>query len=166
MPLTKPPAPESAHEEAFRTLVDILKADPMLRARNIRWAYWSDDPDDLSARNPTEAECPMVRLTPLASGVAQRRGSDGLTDEYLVPLSVQISTMVASSNRAEAFGLSTIILGAVFPADRTEREAMADRWRSVGVADVFLRRAILPIEFYTNFIASEGEIELWQFMQL
>lgn len=166
MPDIQPPAPEAEQERAFKLVVSILKSDPMLRARNITWAYWSDDPDDIGARNPAEHDCPFVRLTPLASGRAERRGSDGVTTDYLVPMSVQITTMVAGTNRREAFDLSSLILGALFPRDREVRNALDDRWRDAGVADVHLRRAILPVDYFTLNIASEGEIELWQFMQL
>jgi hypothetical protein len=166
MPTTQPPPPEAEQERAFKLVVDILRGNPMLRARNVSWAYWSDDRDDLGTRNPAEQDCPFIRITPLGSGRAERRGSDGVTTDYLVPMSVQITTMIAGTDRREAFGLGSLILGALFPRDRAERAALDERWRSAGVADVHLRRAILPVEFYQQFIASEGEIELWQFMQL
>jgi hypothetical protein len=169
MPLIEPIAPDSAHEDAFAAFVGILRSDPMVRARNIRWSYWSNDPDDVGARSPTEADCPFVRLFPLGGGRTERRGSDGLTTDYLVPMRVIIQTMVGTTHRAEAFGLGTILLGALFPRERAAREAIDDRWRSVGVQDVFLSRPILPAspnDFYSNVIMSEGEVELLQTLQL
>lgn len=166
MPNIKPPPPPSEQDAAFNVVVMTLKSDPMLRARNISWSYWSRDDDDIGSRDPAEQDCPFIRLTPLAAGRAERRDSDGLTTDYLIPMTVSIQTMVAGSDRAEAFGLASLIYGALFPRDRAEREALDERWRSVGVADVFLRRPILPTDLFTAFIGSEGEVELWQFMKL
>lgn len=169
MPTTRPPAPDSVHEDAFKVFVDVLRNDPMLSARNVRWSYWSNDRDDIGPRSPTEADCPFIRLFPLSGGQAQRLGSDGTTIDYAVPLTIQIQTMVASTHRAEAFGLSTMILGALFPTDPVTRRAVDDRFRNVGVVDVVLRQPILPSspgDFYSNVIMSQGEIALEQILRL
>lgn len=181
MPQTRPPAPIDPQIQAFHALVGILQADPMLAGRNVTWAVWSGSAADPSQRNPSETECPFVRITLLGGGRAERQSSDGLLTTYRIPLTVQITTMVAGGDVAEATGLANLIYGALWPnplgidpeADPgyyaeilSRRQAIDDRWRSVGVSDVHLRIPILPTDYYSLFIASEGEVELWQFVNL
>lgn len=179
MPRITPPPPPDWQDEAFKVLEGTLKADPLLDDRNVRWATWTGKAGDFSNRNPVENECPFIRLTLLGGGRAERQDTDGLITTYRFPLTVQIATMVAGSDRSEATALSALIYGALWPNPRgieeadpyyaevvAQRAAIDERWRSVGVSDVHLRVPILPVDYYDHFIASQGEVELWQFVNL
>lgn len=164
--------PRTIHDLAFQTLVDVLMDDPDLDRLVKTWRRWSTDPkDDGQSSDPVYDLCPLVWLTPVAGGTTTRLGTDGLTHNVAVPMTVEIETWVGARRgrgllRSDALDLSALIWGAIWPGDRALRARVDERFRSVGVVDVIPRQPIFPGIFNTTLMGCFGSVELIQHVNL
>ena len=121
----------SPHSAAYRQLVEVLQADPLLRQAVRRWITWNDQarPPGEPWRPPADGELPCVELVPSQAPDAWN-GPEGTTAD----LALDLIVTVADANAENAFDLYHACWRAGYPTDQARHIKIHNLLQAAGMS--------------------------------
>ena len=147
-------APETT---AFRTVVSVLRQDPVLKRLVKQWAVWDGSSEDLW--EPSFATCPFLRLSPYPDG------SDWATEiQHASPLILRVQAAVAGTDSDQIMNFWNAIRSAIFPSNQAQKTTVQGRLQGAGILKPVIAQSaygVLPDETTgAPMIVADGVIKL------